>query len=232
MKKTVLMSALMALCLCACSDDDDGVIVVPNGGYHPLNYMNSIKESDFHGYVKNNIFTFQLYGLSNDEPIAYTRTAPPPTIYGDEENGEWLQYCPTSFWVEDNTMYCTPKMDYATFQKWHDFAETHKVEVFVCSGYKYNSDNGILKTDNGILPAEKQGITYQMGISKYGSSELLGLHIKLTNPILSNMNEEAKFNHIYMFYERVSRNYPFDTELKVFDTNEEAIAYAKELMAQ
>ena len=68
MKKSVSMSVLMALCLSACSDNDDAENVV-YGGYHPLNYMNYIHESDFMGYVKNNIFRFQSYGLSNGEPV-------------------------------------------------------------------------------------------------------------------------------------------------------------------
>ena len=229
MKKTVLMSVLMTLCLSSCSDSDDAEIVL-NGGYHPLNYMNYIQESDFIGYVRNNIFRFQSYGLSNDEPVAYTRLSPPPTIYEDDLKGEWLKYCPISFWFDDDLMYCTPQMDFTTYQQWHEFSETHEVEVFVRSGYKYNPENGILTTVNEILPAEKWGISYQMGLSKYGSNELLGLDIKLNEPLFSDINNEAKYYRIYMFYERVSRNYPFDTELKVFDTNKEAVAYAKELM--
>ena len=47
---------------------------------------------------------------------------------------------------------------------------------------------------------------------------------------MGSLDGKTTYDFMYIDYERVSRNYPFDMELKVFDTNEEAVAFAKYLL--
>ena len=234
MKGKILLIGLMAVfCMTSCSNDNDDQ---PIGGKgfktEGTMELSRVSQQDFSGFVSNNIFQFDSYSLSNVEIVASTRAALPPMIYQDNE-GKWLDYCPTSFWIKDNELYCSAKMDYQTYEEWQEYAKTHKIELYVHSTFQYNDADGSLKTDAHIMPAEKQNLVYRMGVSKSDiESSLITLHLILNNPLLSNYDGATKYHHMHINYRRVSCSYPFDTELKVFQTNEEAVAYAKELMAK
>ena len=232
MKKSIFVFGLLtALCICACSNDSDDN---PTGGNgfktEGTMELDLLSQQDFSGFVSNNIFQFDSYSLSNVEIAADTRAVLPPMIYQDTE-GKWLDYCPTSFWIKDNQLYCSAKMDYDTYEKWQEYRKSHKVELFVHSTFQYNDDSGSLKTDAHIMPAEKQNLVYRMGLNGTNMEDMIiTLHLMLDNPLLSDYDGVTEYHHMHINYKRVSLNYPFDTELKVFETNDEAVAYAKELM--
>ena len=232
--KILLISMMAALCLSACSKDNEDDVISGGGDYKlegtiELNY---VSEQEFGGFVNNNIFQFDSYTLSNLEIVAETRARLLPTIYQDKE-GKWLDYCPTSFWIKDNELYCSAKMDNETYEKWKDYSKAHKIELYVHSSYQYNDADGSLKTDAHIMPAEKQNLVYRMGLNGNDMENMtITLHLKLNEPLISSWDGTTKYHHMHLIFQRVSRSYPFNTELKVFDTNEEAVAYAKELMAK
>ena len=232
MKKPIFVFGLLAaLCFCACSNDSDDD---PTGGNgfktEGTMELDLLSQQDFSGFVSNNIFQFDSYSLSNVEIAADTRAVLPPMIYQDTE-GKWLDYCPTSFWIKDNQLYCSAKMDYDTYEKWQEYSKSHKVELYVHSTFQYNDDSGSLKTDAHIMPAEKQNLVYRMGLKGTNMEDMMiTLHLLLSNPLVSSWDGVTELHHMHINYKRVSRNYPFDTELKVFETNDEAVAYAKELM--
>ena len=231
--KTLLIGIAAVLCLSACSKDDKEEPIGGNGfNTEGSMELNCISEKDFSGFVSNNIFQFDSYSLSNIEIVADTRAALPPMIYRDTE-GKWLDYCPTSFWFKDNELYCSAKMDYATYDQWQEYVNTHKIELFVHSSFQYSDVNGTLKTDAHIMPAEKQNLIYRMGLNGNNMEEMLvTLHLMLDKPLLSNYDGITEYHHMHINYRRISLNSPFNIELKVFETNDEAVAYAKELMAR
>ena len=234
MKTKKLLIGLMAvLCMTSCSNDNEEDSVGGNDFKTEGNMeLSRVSQQDFSGFVSNNIFQFDSYSLSNVEIVASTRAALPPMIYQDNE-GKWLDYCPISFYIKDNELYCSAKMDYQTYEEWQEYAKTHKIELYVHSTFQYNDADGSLKTDAHIMPAEKQNLVYRMGVSKNDIENcLITLHLILNNPLLSNYDGATKYYHMHINYHRVSCSYPFDTELKVFETNDEAVAYAKELIAK
>ena len=80
------------------------------------------------------------------------------------------------------------------------------------------------------MPAEKQNLVYRMGLNGNNMEDMvITLHLMLDNPLLSNYDGVTKYYHMHINYKRVSLNSPF---MKVFETNDEAVAYAKELMAE
>ena len=210
MKKPIFVFGLLAaLCFCACSNDSDDDPIGGNGfKTEGTMELDLLSQQDFSGFVANNIFQFDSYSLSNIEIAADTRAVLPPMIYQDTE-GKWLDYCPTSFWIKDNELYCSAKMDYATYEQWQGYTKSHKVELYVHSPFQYNEADGSLKTNARVMPAEKHNLVYRM-----------------------NYDGVTKYYHMHINYKRVSLNSPFNTELKVFETNDEAVAYAKELMAE
>lgn len=233
MKKPIFVFGLLAaLCFCACSNDSDDD---PIGGNRfkteGTMELDLLSQQDFSGFVANNIFQFDSYSLSNIEIAADTRAVLPPMIYQDTE-GKWLDYCPTSFWFKDNELYCSAKMDYATYEQWQGYTNTHKIELFVHSSFQYSDADGTLKTDAHIMPAEKQNLIYRMGLNGNNMEEMLvTLHLMLDKPLLSNYDGITEYHHMHINYKRISLN-SFNIELKVFETNDEAVAYAKELMAE
>ena len=231
--KKLLIGLMAACCMTACSNDKEEDSIGGKGFKTEGNMeLSRVSQQDFSGFVSNNIFQFDSYSLSNVEIVATTRAVLPPMIYQDNE-GKWLDYCPTSFWIKDNELYCSAKMDYQTYEEWQEYAKTHKIELYVHSTFQYNDADGSLKTDAHIMPAEKQNLVYRMGVSKNDvENSLITLHLILNNPLLSNYDGATKYYHMHINYHRVSCSYPFDTELKVFETNDEAVAYAKELMAK
>lgn len=232
MKAKLLLIGLLAVCcMTSCSNDNEEDSVGGNDFKTEGNMeLSRVSQQDFNGFVNNNIFQFDSYSLSNVEIVASTRAALPPMIYQDNE-GQWLDYCPTSFWIKDNELYCSAKMDYQTYEEWQEYAKTHKIELYVHSTFQYNDADGSLKTDAHIMPAEKQNLVYRMGVSKNDvENSLITLHLILNNPLLSNYDGATKYHHMHINYRRVSCSYPFDTELKVFETNDEAVAYAKALL--
>ena len=234
MKTKILIIGMMAVCcITACSNDNEEDSIGGKGSKTEGDMeLSCVSQQDFNGFVSNNIFQFDSYSLSNIEIVATTRAVLPPMIFQDNE-GKWLDYCPTSFWIKDNELYCSAKMDYQTYEEWQEYAKTHKIELYVHSTFQYNDADGSLKTDAHIMPAEKQNLVYRMGVSKSDiANSLITLHLILNNPLLSNYDGTTKYHHMHINYRRVSCSYPFDTELKVFETNEEAVAYAKELMAK
>ena len=234
MKKPIFVFGLLAvLCFCACSNDGDDDPIGGNG-FKTEGTMELVllSQQDFSGFVANNIFQFDSYSLSNIEIAADTRAVLPPMIYQDTE-GKWLDYCPTSFWIKDNELYCSAKMDYATYEQWQGYTKSHKVELYVHSPFQYNEADGSLKTNAQIMPAEKQNLVYRMGLNGNNMEDMvITLHLMLDNPLLSNYDGVTKYYHMHINYKRVSLNSPFNTELKVFETNDEAVAYAKKLMAE
>lgn len=233
MKKTVLMSALIVLCLCAsCSNDEPKDTISDRYPKNPeLQYANYFTKQDFEQFVNNYIFQYvEYYSLTNAKPIAETRANTLPMIYNDTQ-GEWLRYCPTSFFFENGELYCNAQMDLATYEQWQAYSAKHKIELYVHSPYSYNESDGTINTAGNIIPAEKSGCIYHFAKNNDDLINTL-LAIDLNEPLTGDHDGKTKFNYMYIPYSRISRYYPFDTELKVFDTNEEAIAYAKELMAQ
>lgn len=234
MKAKLLLIGLMAVfCMTSCSKDNDDQPIGGNGfKTEGTMELSRVSQQDFSGFVSNNIFQFDSYSLSNIEIAADTRAALPPMIYQDAD-GKWLDYCPTSFWFKDNELYCSAKMDYVTYDKWQEYAKTHKIELFVHSSFQYSDADGSLKTDAQIMPAEKQNLVYRMGLNGNNMEDkVITLHLMLDNPLLSDYDGVTKYYHMHINYKRVSLNSPFNTELKVFETNDEAVAYAKELMAK
>ena len=234
MKKPIFVFGLLAaLCFCACSNDSDDDPIGGNGfKTEGTMELDLLSQQDFSGFVANNIFQFDSYSLSNIEIAADTRAVLPPMIYRDTE-GKWLDYCPTSFWIKDNELYCSAKMDYAIYEQWQEYTNSHKVELYVHSSFQYNEADGSLKTNAHVMPAEKQNLVYRMGLNGNNMEDMvITLHLMLDNPLLSNYDGVTKYYHMHINYKRVSLNSPFNTELKVFETNDEAVAYAKELMAE
>ena len=231
--KKLLIGLMAACCMTACSNDKEEDSIGDKGfKTEGTMELSRVSQQDFNGFVSNNIFQFDSYSLSNVEIVASTRAALPPMIYQDNE-GKWLDYCPISFYIKDNELYCSAKMDYQTYEEWQEYAKTHKIELYVHSTFQYNDADGSLKTDAHIMPAEKQNLVYRMGVSKNDIENcLITLHLILNNPLLSNYDGATKYYHMHINYHRVSCSYPFDTELKVFETNDEAVAYAKELIAK
>ena len=139
MKKPIFVFGLLAaLCFCACSNDSDDDPIGGNGfKTEGTMELDLLSQQDFSGFVANNIFQFDSYSLSNIEIAADTRAVLPPMIYQDTE-GKWLDYCPTSFWIKDNELYCSAKMDYATYEQWQGYTKSHKVELYVHSPFQYN----------------------------------------------------------------------------------------------
>ena len=233
-KQIIVMCALMTIGLSSCSKDKEEDILIGGNGSKTEGTMelDLLSQLDFSGFVSNNIFQFNSYSLSNIEIVADTRAVLPPMIYQDTE-GIWLDYCPTSFWIKDNELYCSAKMDYATYEQWQEYTKSHKVELYVHSPFQYNEADGSLKTNAHIMPAEKQNLVYRMGLNGTNMEDMMiTLHLMLDNPLLSDYDGVTEYHHMHINYKRVSLNYPFDTELKVFETNDEAVAYAKELMAK
>ena len=233
MKKPIFVFGLLAaLCFCACSNDGDDDPIGGNGfKTEGTMELDLLSQQDFSGFVANNIFQFDSYSLSNIEIAADTRAVLPPMIYQDTE-GKWLDYCPTSFWIKDNELYCSAKMDYATYEQWQGYTNTHKIELFVHSSFQYSDADGTLKTDAHIMPAENQNLIYRMGLNGNNMEEMLvTLHLMLDKPLLSNYDGITEYHHMHINYKRISLN-SFNIELKVFETNDEAVAYAKELMAE
>ena len=233
MKKPIFVFGLLAaLCFCACSNDSDDDPIGGNGfKTEGTMELDLLSQQDFSGFVANNIFQFDSYSLSNIGIAADTRAVLPPMIYQDTE-GKWLDYCPTSFWIKDNELYCSAKMDYATYEQWQGYTNTHKIELFVHSSFQYSDADGTLKTDAHIMPAENQNLIYRMGLNGNNMEEMLvTLHLMLDKPLLSNYDGITEYHHMHINYKRISLN-SFNIELKVFETNDEAVAYAKELMAE
>ncbi len=234
MKKSIFVFGLLAaLCFYACSNDSDDDPIGGNGfKTEGTMELDLLSQQDFSGFVANNIFQFDSYSLSNIEIAADTRAVLPPMIYQDNEE-KWLDYCPTSFWIKDNELYCSAKMDYQTYKKWQEYAKTHKIELYVHSAFQYNDADGSLKSDAHIMPAEKLSLVYRMGLNGDDLSDMIvTLHLLLSDPLVSSWDGVTKLHHMHINYKRVSRSYPFDTVLMVFETNDEAVAYAKELMAK
>ncbi|MBO6252197.1 MAG: hypothetical protein ILA03_08640 [Bacteroidaceae bacterium] len=234
MKTKNLIIGLMAVCcMTACSNDNEEDPIGGNGSRtEGTMELDILSQQDFSGFVANNIFQFDSYSLSNIEIAADTRAVLPPMIYQDTE-GKWLDYCPTSFWIKDNELYCSAKMDYATYEQWQEYTKSHKVELYVHSPFQYNEADGSLKTNAHVMPAEKQNLVYRMGLNGNNMEDMvITLHLMLDNPLLSDYDGVTKYYHMHINYKRVSLNSPFNTELKVFETNDEAVAYAKELMAK
>ena len=229
--KIVILALATAYCFCACSKDNDDQPIGGKGSkLEGSMILNCIPQQQFSGFVNNYIFMFDSYYLSNVEISADTKAVLPPTIYQDNK-GEWLDYCPTSFWIKDGELYCSAKMDYETYERWHEYTKSHKIELYVHSSFLYNDADGSLKTDAHIMPAEKQSLVYRMGLNGDNMEDCyITLHLKLNNPLISSYDGVTKLRNMQINYRRVSCNYPFDTELKVFNSNEEAVAYAKELV--
>jgi len=234
-KMTIVMYALMIIGLSSCSKDNEEDILIGDNGIklEGVIHPDYVPEKEFRGFVNNYVFQFYFYSLSNQEIEADTRAVLPPMIFGDT-GGKWLEYCPTSFFIKDNELYCSAQMDWDTYERWEEYAQKHKIALYVHSTFLYDETTGSLKTDGHIMPAEKDGMVYRMvrgGLNAY-SNDYIGLYVELNKPLLSSWDGTTELNLMRIDYNRVSTNYPFDTELKVFETNEEAVAYAKELMAK
>ena len=201
MKKPIFVFGLLtALCICACSNDSDDN---PTGGNgfktEGTMELDLLSQQDFSGFVSNNIFQFDSYSLSNVEIAADTRAVLPPMIYQDTE-GKWLDYCPTSFWIKDNQLYCSAKMDYDTYEKWQEYSKSHKVELYVHSTFLYNDDSGSLKTAAHIMPAEKQNLVYRMGLNGTNMEDMMiTLHLLLSNPLVSSWDGVTELHHSFRY---------------------------------
>lgn len=231
MKRVVLISLLMAFFFATCSNDKEDV--QRNGDYYlsdSHHEMSFISNQEFYGFVNNKIFlnNYGDYSLSNENPVADTRVVAYPRIH-DDKQGEWLNYCPMSFWFGDNEMYCSVKMDLDTYAKWHEYSKNHKIELYVHSSFTYNANDGMLKTEKQIMPGEKRDCIYHMAMNGNDYNRAL-FAVVLDKPFVGSLDGKTTYDFMYIDYERVSRNYPFDMELKVFDTNEEAVAFAKYLL--
>jgi len=228
MKKTVLMSALIVLCLCACSDDEESVILIdeiPTDS--KVNYLHYFTDQEFERNTANIVYTFsEYYYLSNNEPI--TRATQPIHIRYDA--GNKFDYCPSSFWFENGELFCSVRMDSETFRQWHEYSQKHNIELYVHSPFTYDEKSGTLKTNNKIIPGEEINCVYHIADSDYYLYNCR-LLVELNESLTGSYGNE-KYKYMYTYYNRSFRDNKFNMEMKVFDTNEEAIAYAKELMAQ
>jgi len=228
MKIIFLLSALAVSLLYSCDNEDNLII----GGYDKyINYISPINK-DFKTFVSNQYFKLNYNGLSNQEPVATTRYEPSPSFNNIED---FLNYCPLSFWFNDDSVYCSIALDRATYQAWEYYKSKNNVSIDLAikSNYKYDEKSGSLSTTNKIFPGEKDGCKYLFGLSNESSPKIgvvLNKQVIGTNEQYDSIDKMYKY--LYATYKQIHIDWSFNTQLKVFDTNEEAVAYAKELMAK
>ena len=233
MAKIVLMCLILTLSLSGCNSDNAPDVIDITDKVGEIHYLNSLSDN-FNDFVNNQFFKLGWHGLSHKKPEVSTRADLPPDL---AEEYAFLSYTPLSLWFEGDEVYCAAVMDKETFQLWEAYLMGHKeVGLYVHSKYLYDSNTGAFSTTGKVLPGEDGVREFFLGKDK---ENRLILGEILEKPVegsyvdySSNGNGTNLYEFLYAYYQRISRYYPFDTELKVFDTNEEAVAYAKELMAQ
>ena len=231
MKKVFLLSALVVLCLSACSKEEkDGGILNSPAWSDYNNSINYMPEKEFNNYVKDKIFEYYSYVLSNDEPKNKTRLRFEPVQMSNDKSNDWVNYYPTLFWFDNNELYCSAKFGFETYERWREYSDKNKIGLFVHSPYTYNEADGRIITENQIIPAEKADNICHLAMNR-GSGLYAQLVIKLDEPLCGNL-WKSSYDYMYINYNRKLRNFISYDILKVFDTNEEAVAYAKELMAK
>lgn len=137
------------------------------------------------------------------------------------------------FWFTDGNTFLTPAvidesaiMETSLDFKWRQYLHERGEEItlFVRSNYRYDPLTGRLSTDNQSLVREKGGSSYYIeGISGKGFT----LRIEFKEPLHYDM---GGFRNTYK--ENLSPDLRPDSPYKVFDSNEEAIAYVKKLLGE
>jgi len=231
MKKVLFLGALMALLTSACSKEekDGGILDSPVWSEYN-NSINYMSEKEFNNFVKDIFFEYYSYVLSNDEPINKVRLRFEPVQMSSDKSNEWVNYYPTSFYFVNNELYCSAKFDHETYEKWKEYSVKNNIELFVHSPYIYNEIDGKIITEDLIIPAEQLRSICHLAMN-WGSGMYAQLIIKLNEPLTGNLWNNS-YDYMYINYNRNLLSNKSETSMKVFDTNEEAIAYAKELISK
>jgi hypothetical protein len=229
MKKTVLMSFLMVLCLSACSKEEKEVGLLNSPAWSDYNNsINYMSEKEFKNFVEDKFFEHYSYVLSNDKPKNKASLRFEPVQISSDKSNKWINYYPTSFWFDNNELYCSAQFDFETYERWMRYSTKNKIELFVHSPYTYDEADGRIITEKQIIPAEKANNICHLAMN-WGSGMYTQLVIKLVEPLGGNL-WNSSYDYMYINYNRELRSNISYNILKIFNTNEEAVAYAKELM--
>lgn len=138
-----------------------------------------------------------------------------------------------TFWFTDENTLLTPAIlsESAMIEtsldfKWRQYLyeRGEKITLFVKSNYRYDPSTGRFSTDNQSLVREKGGSSYYIeGIS----GKEFTLRIEFKEPIHEDL---GGFRNTYK--ENLSPDLRPDSPYKVFDSNEEAIAYVKKILGE
>lgn len=138
-----------------------------------------------------------------------------------------------TFWFTDENTLLTPAIlsESAMIEtsldfKWRQYLyeRGEKITLFVKSNYRYDPSTRRFSTDNQSLVREKGGSSYYIeGIS----GKEFTMRIEFKEPLHYDM---GGFRNTYK--ENLSPDLRPDSPYKVFDSNEEAIAYVKKLLGE
>lgn len=139
-----------------------------------------------------------------------------------------------ALWFHDSELLCTPVLG-DLYENWVKYQyEKDNKYVFVRSGYRYDPATGRLTTDKRVFAEEQAGET--LYVTEY-STEGIVMRVAFNKP----MNEEdyypsyaPVFPSTFKEYAAAEMSWKRETKkipaYVIFDTNEEAITYIKELI--
>lgn len=191
------------------------------------------------------------FSCSEDEPVSlevFQKTV--CGKYFTKESGKWLAQTENGlqelevgdgvgsiatgcFWfLDENTLLVPALLSYRPSEldelvskwRWYLYEKGEELVLFVKSGFHYDLSSGRLSTDKQVLFGEKEGNLYSI---EQISDKQIVLRTDFCEPRFHD-----RVGYRFICKERLSPDLSPDFPYKVFDSNEEAIAYVKEVLGE